>query len=724
IGIGTQGLGIQETSTEHRFSDGEATEFVFARADAVELSLFNRRAIQTYTSMNRSVQAKTVIHNYTANPCRDHIFHVTFPKQWRINDLTQLFNPYALCREESIVSSHFANFYRLLRDGESSPTKVEAGQGEGANDVDADEAAPLHPSTAGATKTQQQSNEGWEVASGNHENTTQLEAGNYSKVKAKSRGSVAEEFSLVRKVRLKSWPARASNAQPPSLAASTRYTLLSDLAGSDENDDADDNDDDDEQLPAETKAASWTRSSPKKALARGPGSPRRRSVAASAAAAAAACRQSSKRLQNAKRFKKRPKISCFIAPIADFSHVSSGSNTHESSDQASASFASDFGKICFGERQALGESSDWRRSRRCYLDACAKQCYRSDATASFTRPAFRYLYLWSTKQQLSNVYQPYVHTEKSRANFNDEVHQLLRVNDRDHLGRIPLHEVLLHSHKHVAESLLRSGADPNMANADGSTPLHFICKRSDDDGLAKLFFEVNAEIGRVVQVDAVDNLGRTPLQWAVANLLPDTVDVILDHGADLCNFVYPTQSFFEECYEAKYLWNRSKLKIAISTPLIVENLENRGYKLDLSDVLTIMKLFAKYNLFPQSQYKTEEYLRGNKKFVSIANEQVVSPNLSLYDLVCLGSEEAAKQVSIINMLCFARSNQFGRECYRSEIDTFLGEVIAGRFCRRWAPEFFVKLLRHRLPILCCDVIIKNLESKDLWHICLAAMSEN
>uniref|UniRef100_A0ABD2W445 Uncharacterized protein n=1 Tax=Trichogramma kaykai TaxID=54128 RepID=A0ABD2W445_9HYME len=54
-----------EISTEYRFSDGEATEFVFARAGAVELSLFNRRAIQTYTSMNRSVQAKTVIHNYT-----------------------------------------------------------------------------------------------------------------------------------------------------------------------------------------------------------------------------------------------------------------------------------------------------------------------------------------------------------------------------------------------------------------------------------------------------------------------------------------------------------------------------------------------------------------------------------------------------------------------------------------------------------------------------------
>uniref|UniRef100_A0ABD2W4Z3 Uncharacterized protein n=1 Tax=Trichogramma kaykai TaxID=54128 RepID=A0ABD2W4Z3_9HYME len=72
----------------------------------------------------------------------------------------------ALCREERIGPNRLANFYRLLQDGESSPTKVEAGQGEGANDVDVDEAAPLHPSTAGATKTQQQSNEGWEVASG------------------------------------------------------------------------------------------------------------------------------------------------------------------------------------------------------------------------------------------------------------------------------------------------------------------------------------------------------------------------------------------------------------------------------------------------------------------------------------------------------------------------------------------------------------------------------
>ncbi|XP_023316905.1 poly(A)-specific ribonuclease PARN-like isoform X1 [Trichogramma pretiosum] len=146
------------------------------------------------------------------NPCRDHIFHVTFPKQWRINDLTQLFNPYggayvawltdttayAALHKKDQVSAVVKNLLKgssklfslkrykdhqasvesensqpkldrkrkISEDGESSPTKVEAGQGEGANDVDADEAAPLHPSTAGATKTQQQSNEGWEVASG------------------------------------------------------------------------------------------------------------------------------------------------------------------------------------------------------------------------------------------------------------------------------------------------------------------------------------------------------------------------------------------------------------------------------------------------------------------------------------------------------------------------------------------------------------------------------
>lgn len=30
----------------------------------------------------------------SANPNRDHILHITFPKEWRFNDISQLFSPF------------------------------------------------------------------------------------------------------------------------------------------------------------------------------------------------------------------------------------------------------------------------------------------------------------------------------------------------------------------------------------------------------------------------------------------------------------------------------------------------------------------------------------------------------------------------------------------------------------------------------------------------------
>ncbi|CAB0035021.1 unnamed protein product [Trichogramma brassicae] len=130
---------------------------------------------------------------------------------------------------------------------------------------------------------------------------------------------------------------------------------------------------------------------------------------------------------------------------------------------------------------------------------------------------------------------------------NDK-YQPVQVNAQDELGCTPLQLAMKAgvNCKKLVECLLRNGADPNLANAEGSTPLHIGIENHfyAFDALA-VFFEVTDEKKKqLVQVDALDEKGRTPLQLAVANLLPDVVDKLLDRGADLSSFVFPTESYF------------------------------------------------------------------------------------------------------------------------------------------------------------------------------------
>ncbi|KAL7302154.1 hypothetical protein TKK_0005377 [Trichogramma kaykai] len=98
--------------------------------------------------------------------------------------------------------------------------------------------------------------------------------------------------------------------------------------------------------------------------------------------------------------------------------------------------------------------------------------------------------------------------------------------------------------------LLEAGANPKLANARGSTPLHVICQREEfRPNAAKRFLDLTRDRRRPVDVDAWDDMG-SPLEWAVARLPPDTVDVLVDNGADLSNFTFPAEDFFGEIVHA------------------------------------------------------------------------------------------------------------------------------------------------------------------------------
>ncbi|CAB0042890.1 unnamed protein product [Trichogramma brassicae] len=304
---------------------------------------------------------------------------------------------------------------------------------------------------------------------------------------------------------------------------------------------------------------------------------------------------------------------------------------------------------------------------------------------------------------------------------SDEVGQPVLVDARDKSGNTPLHLALHYDYENLMELLLRRGADPDSANAEGTAPLHAICRRYHEDDLAELFFKINDELNQTLQIDAKDNLGRTPLQLAVASLLPDTVDLLLDRGADLSSFVFPAESYFGDEYNpVTDYYDEFKLIIASATLVVVERLENRGYELTRGDARTIAKFFAKHALFGKSSSDLVECLRDDE-FANKAKETTVVAGLSLLDLIRSRREEAAKLLACRDCFEFARTYQLFKipERHRKSCAERVGEIVSRGFFRRWALDALSELTRRRLSTECCDKIVARLTNEDLWNICLA-----
>ncbi|XP_023314932.1 uncharacterized protein LOC111693715 [Trichogramma pretiosum] len=165
-----------------------------------------------------------------------------------------------------------------------------------------------------------------------------------------------------------------------------------------------------------------------------------------------------------------------------------------------------------------------------------------------------------------------------------------------------------------------------------------------------------------------------------------------------------------------------KLKVASTALIIVENLERRGYELNRSDALTIMKSFVQFELFDTFEdLDQRQPWYDDDEFVNKSKEIMMNSRLSLYDLIRLRPEEAEKSLTYTEYLEFARSNDrsefFGT--HKKACAEHLCEKLARGIFRSWALDSFLKLTKYRFPILCCEMIIDNLKNKDLLNVCLA-----
>uniref|UniRef100_A0ABD2X9N6 Uncharacterized protein n=1 Tax=Trichogramma kaykai TaxID=54128 RepID=A0ABD2X9N6_9HYME len=297
-----------------------------------------------------------------------------------------------------------------------------------------------------------------------------------------------------------------------------------------------------------------------------------------------------------------------------------------------------------------------------------------------------------------------------------------RIDVQNEHGYTPLHHAVYRGNESLVEFLLRNGADPNKAEIDGSTALHMICDgESDDAAFLEKFFKICKDTRQKLQIEARDNNGLTPLQFAVANVRPNMVDVLLDQGADLSSFIFPTAKQFDDVNSHQRFDWENKLKTASGLLIVVERLEKRGYELDRIDALIIMEFFTAYDLLASPN--VEESWYDDEKFVIEAKKIMVNPSLSLYDLTRLQYQEAAKLLTYEDYLELWRLKKLCDlpECFKNDCAKHLCEKLTRRFFRSWTLyPFWEKIVHYRLPILCCDMIMEWLTNKDLFNICLTA----
>jgi ankyrin len=103
------------------------------------------------------------------------------------------------------------------------------------------------------------------------------------------------------------------------------------------------------------------------------------------------------------------------------------------------------------------------------------------------------------------------------------------INSLDEMGDTPLNCAVVRENQEIAEFLLAHGADPNIPNRNGLTPLEQASSRGKETALAlaKLLLAHGAQTN---PTNATESTIPT-LEWAVSTDNPELVNLLLEHGA-------------------------------------------------------------------------------------------------------------------------------------------------------------------------------------------------
>uniref|UniRef100_A0ABD2XIR9 Uncharacterized protein n=1 Tax=Trichogramma kaykai TaxID=54128 RepID=A0ABD2XIR9_9HYME len=259
----------------------------------------------------------------------------------------------------------------------------------------------------------------------------------------------------------------------------------------------------------------------------------------------------------------------------------------------------------------------------------------------------------------------------------------LDINARNIGGWTPVLLAVHMNRDELFEFLLRSGADPNIANAEGETCVHLACELDHEPRLcsrARALFAICAKRKQPVRIDAEDNEGRTPLERAVASHSATMVDLILDQGPDLSSFLFPTESYLKASWLEVFL-PQTRFIMASGTLAVLDRLTERGYELDRSDVLAIETFFSSW-VFVHDSANFEGKLYEDKEFETQAKEMKIDGYTSLYDLIQKPVDSARLLYTPMQFY------EFAHELDWLKLPRRLWNVCAWHLCERLPRKFF------------------------------------
>ncbi|KAL7296056.1 hypothetical protein TKK_0010610 [Trichogramma kaykai] len=313
-----------------------------------------------------------------------------------------------------------------------------------------------------------------------------------------------------------------------------------------------------------------------------------------------------------------------------------------------------------------------------------------------------------------------------------KIYDRFDVNYSDEDGLTHFHAACHYGCYEELEKFLELGQDPNCLPRESNAssvdpPLHTAIKNNKE--MFKFLLENGAD-PTVVNAKGVD---RSPRQIRSDPVAMGRVEschenyrcTLLDRGADLSKLIFPSEINYEgDPTYKKWSPEPNKLGLASQALIVIERLEERGYQLNRSGALTVMTFFSKHELFEKSTDLEKYNLYDDEEFLVKAKEMMINSNLSLYDLIRLRPEQA-KQLKYEDYYVLAepcKLRKLTKEC-KNACYVHLSEKIFRGFFRQWALDLFLELTGYQLPILCSEIIIKQLNNQDLSNMCLAVVGQ-